>query len=66
VTPEGALIGVVTSGGFGPSVGAPIAMGFVESAYAAPGTPVTLIVRGKPLPARVTALPFHPHAYYRG
>ena len=66
VAPDGASIGVVTSGGFGPSVGAPIAMGFVESAYAAPGTPVTLIVRGKPLTARVTTLPFHPHAYYRG
>jgi aminomethyltransferase len=66
VTPEGARIGVVTSGGFGPSVGAPIAMGYVERAYAAPGTPVGLVVRGKPLSARVVALPFHPHAYYRG
>ena len=66
VTPEGARIGVVTSGGFGPSVGGPIAMGYVERAYAAPGTPVGLVVRGKPLSARVVALPFHPHAYYRG
>ena len=65
ITPEGASIGVVTSGGFGPSVGAPIAMGFVESAYAAPGTPVGLMVREKTLPARVAPLPFRPHAYYR-
>ena len=56
----------MTSGGFGPSVGGPIAMGFVESAHAAVGTPVDLIVRGKPLAARIVALPFHPHAYYRG
>ena len=63
---DGAPIGVVTSGGFGPSVGAPIAMGFVQRAYAAVGTPVRLVVRGKPLSARVVALPFRPHAYYRG
>ena len=56
VSAEGAAIGVVTSGGFGPSVGAPIAMGFVKREFAAPGTPIGL----------VAALPFHPHAYYRG
>lgn len=66
VSPEGSPIGVVTSGGFGPSVGAPIAMGFVQRGYAASGTPVGLVVRGKPMSARVAALPFHPHAYYRG
>ncbi len=66
VSLEGAPIGVVTSGGFGPSVGAPIAMGFVRRARATPGTPVGLVVRGKTLSARVAALPFHPHAYYRG
>jgi len=63
---DGAPIGAVTSGGFGPSVGAPIAMGFVKRAYAAVGTPAALVVRGKPLNARVVAMPFHPHAYYRG
>jgi len=66
VSSEGASIGHVTSGGFGPSVGAPIAMGFVDRAHAAAGTPVGLIVRGKTLAARVIALPFHPHAYHRG
>jgi aminomethyltransferase len=66
VSADGASIGVVTSGGFGPSVGAPIAMGYVVRAHAAVGTPVNLVVRGKPLSASVVALPFYPHAYYRG
>src|SRR6266566_2279487 len=61
---DGAPIGTVTSGGFGPSLGAPIAMGYVERAFAAPGTPVLLVVRGKDLPASVTALPFVPHRYH--
>ena len=63
---DGAPIGLVTSGGFGPSVNAPVAMGYVAPAYAAVGTPISLMVRGKPLSARVVTLPFHPHAYYRG
>jgi aminomethyltransferase len=66
VNQAGAVIGVVTSGGFGPSVGSPIAMGYVASESAAPGTPIGLIVRGKTLGASVVALPFHPNAYYRG
>jgi glycine cleavage system T protein (aminomethyltransferase) len=66
VSADSAPIGVVTSGGFGPSVGAPIAMGYVARAHAAVGTPVSLVVRGKPLSANVVALPFYPHAYYRG
>jgi aminomethyltransferase len=61
-----APLGVVTSGGFGPSVGAPIAMGYVVAAHAAVGTPISLMVRGKPLSARIVTLPFNPHAYYRG
>jgi aminomethyltransferase len=63
---SGAEIGRVTSGGFGPSVGGPIAMGYVARSAAAPGTAVSLMVRGKPLAARVSPLPFHPHAYHRG
>jgi len=66
VDASGAEIGRVTSGGFGPSVGGPIAMGYVVSSAAALGTPVSLMVRGKPLAARVSPLPFHPHAYHRG
>ncbi len=65
VDAEGRSIGRVTSGGFGPSVGAPIAMGYVASGGATDG-PLGLMVRGKPLEARVAPLPFHPHAYYRG
>jgi aminomethyltransferase len=61
----GRHLGEVTSGGFGPTVGGPIAMGYVETASAEPGTPLVLIVRGKPLPAKVAAMPFVPHRYQR-
>lgn len=61
----GKKIGVITSGGFGPSVNGPVAMGYVESAFAKPGTPVTLVVRGKELPAKIHAMPFTPHRYFR-
>jgi aminomethyltransferase len=63
--PDGAPIGKVTSGGFGPTLGAAIAMGYVERSFAAPGTPVVLVVRGKDIAATVAALPFVPHRYYR-
>ena len=59
----GARIGTVTSGGFGPTVGGPVAMGYVAAGRAAPGSPVDLSVRDKLVPAAVTALPFVPHAY---
>jgi len=62
---EGGPIGVVTSGGFGPSVGGPIAMGYVTAARAAPDTPLGLVVRGKTLPGRVSRLPFVPQRYHR-
>ncbi|MCA0401701.1 MAG: glycine cleavage system aminomethyltransferase GcvT [Proteobacteria bacterium] len=58
-------IGVITSGGFGPTANAPVAMGYVEAAFAKADTPVTLLVRGKELPAKVAAMPFAPHRYYR-
>ncbi len=61
----GRPIGNVTSGGFGPTVGGPIAMGYVEAASAAAGTSVNLIVRDKPLPAAVVALPFVPNNFKR-
>jgi aminomethyltransferase len=63
---SGRTVGRVTSGGFGPSVGAPVAMGYVETAHAAVGASLTLLVRGVPRPARVAPLPFVPHNYYRG
>ena len=62
---EGVPIGTVTSGGFGPSAGGPVAMGYVDVAYAANGTPVNLIVRGTPRPARIAPMPFVPNRYYR-
>ena len=61
----GRIIGKVTSGGFGPSLNAPLAMGYVEAAFAADGTPLDLMVRGKPMPALVTSMPFVPHTYRR-
>lgn len=65
-TPDGDSIGVVTSGGFSPCLGRPIAMGYVTSGYAAAETPVRLSARGKVLEARVAALPFVAHHYFRG
>ena len=62
---SGAPIGKITSGGFGPSVNGPVAMGYVASGHAKPGTPLQAIVRGKPLPARVETMPFTPHRYHR-
>jgi aminomethyltransferase len=58
-------VGTITSGGFAPTVGAPIAMGYVEAAYAAPGTSLEIEVRGKRLAATVTLMPFVPHHYVR-
>ena len=63
---KGAIIGRITSGGFGPSIDGPIAMGYVASAHAAIGTSVSLMVRGTPRPARVAPLPFVAHRYHRG
>ncbi len=62
---KGRAIGIVTSGGFGPTVNGPVAMGYVETAFAAPGTKINLVVRDKPMPAAVSALPFTPHNYKR-
>ncbi len=62
---NGRIIGKVTSGGFGPSLNAPVAMGYVESAFATNGTEVDLMVRGKPLPAKIAPTPFVPNRYKR-
>ena len=64
--PDGQPVGVITSGGFGPSVGGPIAMGYVDTAHAADGSELALVVRDVPRPARVAPLPFVPTRYYRG
>ncbi len=65
VDAQGATIGIVTSGGFSPSLGRPIAMGYVPPAFSAPGTALSLMVRGRPLAAHVVALPFVPTRYHR-
>ncbi|WP_425091310.1 glycine cleavage system aminomethyltransferase GcvT [Tropicimonas sp. S265A] len=64
-TKDGTVVGTVTSGGFSPTLQAPISMGYVPTGLAAPGTELHLILRGKPAPARVVALPFVPHRYAR-
>ena len=61
----GNVVGVVTSGGFSPSLGKPIAMGFAPPALADVGTRLKVIVRGKAQAAEVAAMPFVPHRYVR-
>jgi aminomethyltransferase len=63
--PGGDAIGEITSGGFGPSLNGPVAMGYVAREHAADGTPLELMVRGRPLAARVAPMPFVPHRYAR-
>jgi len=66
IVADGTPIGHITSGGFGPTVGGPIAMGYVDAKHAAPDTAVGLVVRGTTRPARIAPLPFVPHRYHRG
>jgi aminomethyltransferase len=65
VAGDGTEAGVVTSGGFSPTLSAPIAMGYVRRNLATEGAAVFVMVRGKPLPAAVAPLPFVPHRYVR-
>jgi aminomethyltransferase len=60
------VVGKVTSGLFGPTVGGPVAMGYVETAHAKPGTALRALVRGRPQPLEVVRLPFVQQRYYRG
>jgi len=62
---NGALIGRVTSGSFGASLGGPMAMGYVATAFASPGTELFLSVRGQKIAAVVTKLPFIAHQFKR-
>ena len=64
-THEGTHVGTVTSGGFGPSLDVPIAMGYVEPACAAPGTLLTVTIRERVHTVEVTRLPFVPHRYHK-
>jgi aminomethyltransferase len=66
VNAEGTVVGRVTSGGFGPSVNGPVAMGYVSPQYARDGTTLGLKVRTQVLPARVVAMPFVPKRFYKG
>ncbi|MCP1313811.1 glycine cleavage T C-terminal barrel domain-containing protein, partial [Halomonas sp. 707D7] len=66
VNEQGEEIGVVTSGGFGPSLGKPIAMGYVSREFETPESVVYAEVRGKRLPMTVTKTPFVTPGYYRG
>ena len=59
------IIGRVTSGGFGPSIDVPIAMGFVNTPFCVHGTQISAMVRGKAHPVTVSPLPFVPHNYVR-
>jgi aminomethyltransferase len=62
---EGNEVGRITSGGFSPSLSRPIAMGYVNTALAEPGTKVTLEQRGKLFAATIAPMPFVPHRYHR-
>ncbi|MFZ5957193.1 glycine cleavage system aminomethyltransferase GcvT [Pseudomonas knackmussii] len=66
VDADGVVIGKVSSGGFGPSLGAPVAMGYVASTHAALDSEVFAMVRGKRVPMKVARTPFVPQRYYRG
>ena len=63
---QGNRIGEVTSGLLGPTIDKPIAMAYVDVAFSALGTQVVAIVRGKPVPMAVSAMPFVPTNYFRG
>jgi aminomethyltransferase len=63
---NGNKIGEVTSGLLGPTIDKPVAMAYVDAAFSALGTKVVAIVRGKPVPMEVSAMPFVPTRYYRG
>ena len=63
---SGRQVGQVTSGLLTPTLNQPIAQAYVETGSAAPGTRLQALVRGKPVPMEVTAIPFVPSRYYRG
>ncbi|MCP4395019.1 MAG: glycine cleavage system aminomethyltransferase GcvT [Alphaproteobacteria bacterium] len=63
---NGNTIGEITSGGFGPTFGGPIAIGYVKKEFSSVGTPLKLLVRGKQIDAEIIKLPFVKQNYYRG
>ena len=65
IVADGKIIGTITSGGYGPTVGGPIAMGYVDTGHAKVGTEVELMVRGKGRPAKVVAMPFTEKRFHK-
>ena len=63
---DGAPIGEVSSGLLGPTINQPVAMGYVQPEFAAMGTRINAMVRGKAVPMQVSAMPFVPTRYHRG
>ena len=66
VDADGTVIGRVSSGGFGPTLGGPVAMGYVNAAHAALDSEIWAVVRGKRVAMKVAKTPFVPQRYYRG
>lgn len=64
--PSGEVVGEITSGGFGPTIGGPVAMGYVRRENADLGEKVAMMVRGKELPGDIVKMPFTPAGYFRG
>jgi len=65
LNPDGKAAGTVTSGGFGPSVNGPVAMGYVSADYAAPGTALQVVIRDRAHAVHVVELPFIEHHYHK-
>ncbi|KAF1685098.1 glycine cleavage system protein T [Pseudoxanthomonas broegbernensis] len=65
VDADGQAVGRISSGGFAPTLGAPVAMGYLDAALAKVDAPVQALVRGRPVPLRVARTPFVPHRYHR-
>jgi aminomethyltransferase len=66
VDENGNVVGRITSGGFGPTVGQPVAMGYVAHSHIVAGLRLHAMVRGKKVSVQTAKLPFVPHRYYRG
>ena len=63
---QGTELGVVTSGTLGPTVGKPVALGYLPASHATVGTQVYALVRDKRTPMMVSSTPFTPNGYFRG
>ncbi|WP_291589090.1 glycine cleavage system aminomethyltransferase GcvT [Comamonas sp. UBA7528] len=63
---DGQQVGYITSGLLSPSLNQPVALGYVQPDYTAEGTELFAMVRGKPVPMKVSATPFVPARYHRG